>query len=89
MAGRLISPNPQRGPDGQTKVIAYLVHLHRNSSHSRRVAYKQEVSEVAPTKSSDNFTSHPVSFDKAFTHFPHIPVLLQYLVPMAVAPILT
>ena len=50
---------------------------------------KQEVSEVAPTKSDDNLKSKPVISHNAFTHFSAYPGSAQMPVPIAVAPIFT
>ena len=90
MAGRFISPNPQRGPDASRRRSLHILFIFTATLLiAEEYPTRQEVSEVAPTKSSDNLISQPVSSFKAFTHFSAYSGSAVIPVPMAVAPMLT
>ena len=90
MAGRLISPNPQRGPEANKRRSLQILFI---LTATRRIAAEyptiEEVSEVAPTRSSASFISSPVIFRRVSMHFSAYPGSAVMPVPIAVAPIFT
>ena len=90
MAGRLISPKPQRGPEASNlKSLHILFILTATRFIADEYPTMQEVSEVAPIRSSANLISSPVILPRAAIHFSAYPGSAVIPVPMAVAPMLT
>ena len=90
MAGRLISPKPQRGPEANRRKSLQILFIF---TATRRIADEYptmaEVSEVAPTKSSASLISQPVILRRASIHFSAYSGSAVIPVPIAVAPMLT
>ena len=90
MAGRLISPSPQRGPEANSlRSLQILFILTATRRMAEEYPTMQEVSEVAPIRSSASLISNPVILRRAAMHFSAYSGSAVIPVPMAVAPMLT